>query len=191
MGLWPIDQSPQLKYYVTIGNETTELEVIERSGKLIITIAGREIVVDVQEINPPSLYSLLLDNRSYELFVEAQDEDYNVLVGDELYQLRVQDEWSRRLASIQALAQSDEGELEIKAPMPGIVVAVEVEAGATVKKDQGVVVLSAMKMENEIRSPRDGTVKSVEVVENQTVQHGQTLVVIEQQGSVTPTGANR
>lgn len=168
-----------MKYYVTIGDETTELEVIERSGKLIVTIAGREIIVDVQEINPPSLFSLLLDNRSYELFVEAQGEDYNVLVGDELYQLQVQDEWSRRLASIQALAQSDEGELEIKAPMPGVVVAVEVEPGADVKRDQGLVVLSAMKMENEIKAPRDGTVKSVEVVENQIVQHGQTLVVIE------------
>jgi biotin carboxyl carrier protein len=168
-----------LKYYVTIGDETTELEVIERSGKLIVTIAGREIIVDVQEINPPSLFSLLLDNRSYELFVEAQGEDYNVLVGDELYQLQVQDEWSRRLASIQALAQSDEGELEIKAPMPGVVVAVEVEPGADVKRDQGLVILSAMKMENEIKAPRDGTVKSVEVVENQIVQHGQTLVVIE------------
>lgn len=168
-----------MKYYVTIGDETTELEVIERSGKLIVTIAGREIIVDVQEINPPSLFSLLLDNRSYELFVEAQGEDYNVLVGDELYQLQVQDEWSRRLASIQALAQSDEGELEIKAPMPGVVVAVEVEPGADVKRDQGLVILSAMKMENEIKAPRDGTVKSVEVVENQIVQHGQTLVVIE------------
>ena len=168
-----------MKYYVTIGDETTELEVIERSGKLIVTIAGREIIVDVQEINPPSLFSLLLDNRSYELFVEAQGEDYDVLVGDELYQLQVQDEWSRRLASIQALAQSDEGELEIKAPMPGVVVAVEVEPGADVKRDQGLVILSAMKMENEIKAPRDGTVKSVEVVENQIVQHGQTLVVIE------------
>ena len=168
-----------MKYYVTIGAETTELEVIERSGKLIITVAGREIVVDVQEINPPSLYSLLLDNRSYELFVETEGEDYNVLVGDELYQLQVQDEWSRRLASIQALAQSEEGQLEIKAPMPGIVVSVEVEPGAEVKKDQGLVILSAMKMENEIRAPRAGTVKSVEVEQNQTVQHGQTLVVLE------------
>lgn len=168
-----------MKYYVTVGEETTELEVIERSGKLIITVAGREIVVDVQEINPPSLYSLLLDNSSYELFVEAEGEDYNVLVGDELYQLRVQDEWSRRLASIQALAQSDEGELQITAPMPGIVVAVEVEPGAEVKRDQGLVILSAMKMENEIRAPRAGTVKSVEVEQNQTVQHGQTLVVLE------------
>ncbi len=168
-----------MKYYVTIGEETTELEVIERSGKLVITIAGHELVVDVQEINPPSLYSLLLDNRSYELFVDVEGEDYNVLVGDELYQLQVQDEWSRRLAGIQALAQSDEGELEITAPMPGIVVSVEVEAGAEVQKDQGLVILSAMKMENEIRAPRAGTVKSVEVGQNQTVQQGQTLVVLE------------
>ena len=62
---------------------------------------------------------------------------------------------------------------------PVLVVAVEVEPGADVKRDQGLVILSAMKMENEIKAPRDGTVKSVEVVENQIVQHGQTLVVIE------------
>ena len=47
------------------------------------------------------------------------------------------------------------------------------------QKDQGLVILSAMKMENEIRAPRAGTVKSVEVGQNQTVQQGQTLVVLE------------
>ena len=77
--------------------------------------------------------------------------------------MKVQDEWARRLASIQRRTKHADGLLEIKAPMPGIVLRVEVAAGDTVERGQGIIVLGAMKMENQIKSPRKGVVKSVEV----------------------------
>ncbi len=168
-----------MKYYVEINDETIEVEITERGDKLAISIGGRELLVDVREINAPSLYSILIDNQSYELFIDAQGENYNVLVNDELFRLKVQDEWARRLANIQSRAHPAEGELQVKAPMPGAVVAVEVTPGEAVKRGKGLVILSAMKMENAIKAPRDGTVKSVEVAAGQTVQQGQTLVVLE------------
>ena len=56
--------------------------------------------------------------------------------------------------------------------------ATEVEVGAVVKRGQGLVILSAMKMENEIRSPRDGQVVAVHVSEGDKVDQNADLVTI-------------
>jgi pyruvate carboxylase subunit B len=95
-----------------------------------------------------------------------------------MFHLTVQDEWARRLANIQRKSDVESGQIVVKAPMPGAVVAVEVAAGQDVKRGQGLLVLSAMKMENQIKAPRAGRVVSVEVQPGQTVEQGRALVVI-------------
>jgi pyruvate carboxylase subunit B len=60
--------------------------------------------------------------------------------------------------------------------MPGLVVRVQVEAGAAVAAGAGVVVLEAMKMENELRAASDATVRSVRVKPGEAVEKGQVLV---------------
>jgi len=71
------------------------------------------------------------------------------------------------------------GEREVRAAMPGKIVAVLVEAGATVTRGQGLLVIEAMKMENEVTAPRDGTVQEIRVQSGQTVEAGELLAVIE------------
>jgi biotin carboxyl carrier protein len=63
--------------------------------------------------------------------------------------------------------------------MPGKVVRVQIEAGETVEKGAGVVVVEAMKMQNEMKSPRAGVVVSVNVKAGDTVNAGDVLAVIE------------
>ncbi|MNU01127.1 Glutaconyl-CoA decarboxylase subunit gamma [compost metagenome] len=65
---------------------------------------------------------------------------------------------------------------DIKAPMPGLVLKVLVEDGSEVKKDDALVVLEAMKMENIIKSPSDGIVKSVKIKEKETVEKNQVMI---------------
>jgi 3-methylcrotonyl-CoA carboxylase alpha subunit len=67
----------------------------------------------------------------------------------------------------------------LKAAMPGRVVRVMVEPGATVNKGQGIVVIEAMKMENEIGSPGEGVVKELHVEAGDRVESGASLAVIE------------
>ena len=64
----------------------------------------------------------------------------------------------------------------IKAPMPGLVLRVEVEEGQQLEAGEGVIVLEAMKMENEITAPGGGVVSAVHVAEGQTVEKGAPLV---------------
>ena len=64
----------------------------------------------------------------------------------------------------------------VKAPMPGVVLKVQVQQGQAVKAGQVLVILEAMKMENEILAPQDGTVASVNVNKGDTVNSGDVLV---------------
>ena len=66
----------------------------------------------------------------------------------------------------------------VAAPMPGNILAVNVQNGATVKKGDVLMILEAMKMENEIMSPCDGTIASVNVTKGSTVETGAVLCVI-------------
>ena len=63
--------------------------------------------------------------------------------------------------------------------MPGKVVKVQVDAGATVEKGAGVIVVEAMKMQNEMKSPRTGKVVSINVKPGDTVNAGDVLAVLE------------
>ncbi len=66
----------------------------------------------------------------------------------------------------------------IISPMPGTIINVLVKAGDVVKRNQVLVVLEAMKMENEIVSPRDGTVLSVSATKGGAVNVSEELVRI-------------
>jgi glutaconyl-CoA/methylmalonyl-CoA decarboxylase subunit gamma len=66
----------------------------------------------------------------------------------------------------------------IDAPMPGNIIDVKVKVGDQVKKNQVLLILEAMKMENEIVSPVDGNIVSVGVSKGQSVNPGETLVQI-------------
>lgn len=167
-----------MKFYVDVEGRTFELEFAENDGQLSVEVDGKNLVLDLSQVSQPSLYSLLIDNRSYDVLAEAKGDEYDVLIGSEMFHLTVQDEWTRRLANIQRKNLVETGELAVKAPMPGAVVAVEVEVGQDVKKGQGLVILAAMKMENEIKAPRPGQVKSIDVQAGQTVEQGRTLVVL-------------
>jgi pyruvate carboxylase subunit B len=62
------------------------------------------------------------------------------------------------------------------APMPGLVVRVNVKAGDTVEAGQGLIVMEAMKMENELRAHGAGVVKAVRVAPGDAVEKGAVLV---------------
>ena len=67
----------------------------------------------------------------------------------------------------------------IKAPMPGTVLAIKAEAGQAVKKNQVVLILEAMKMENEIVSSRDGVIAGIHTSKGASVNAGELLVSLE------------
>jgi pyruvate carboxylase subunit B len=80
-----------------------------------------------------------------------------------------------RLSQISA-RRAGGGSIEVKAPMPGMVVAVKVKVGDVVKKGQSLLALHAMKLENDIRSPRDGVVEVVSVKSGDVLEKGMPMM---------------
>ncbi|MDE7385926.1 MAG: biotin/lipoyl-binding protein [Muribaculaceae bacterium] len=66
----------------------------------------------------------------------------------------------------------------VKAPLPGVVLSINVSVGDTVKAGDTVLVLEAMKMENSIHAGRDGVIASIDVKQGDSVLEGTTLVTI-------------
>ncbi len=69
-------------------------------------------------------------------------------------------------------------EKAVKAPLPGVIVAVNVNVGDVVKVGQTVAVLEAMKMENELESEYSGTVTAIHVAKNDSVLEGATIITL-------------
>ena len=105
---------------------------------------------------------------------------YNVTVNGTAYEitLEVVDAADVKATPVAAPAPAPANGETINAPMPGNILAVNVQNGSAVKKGDVLMVLEAMKMENEIMSPCDGTVASVNVQKGSTVETGAVLCVI-------------
>lgn len=69
---------------------------------------------------------------------------------------------------------------EIYAPMPGIILEVNVVAGDVVTEGATLCVLEAMKMENALVAPRNGTIKTVTINQGDTVEKGKLLIEFEE-----------
>ncbi len=84
-------------------------------------------------------------------------------------------------AMVPANAPAAEGNFfEVDSPMPGTVVKILVEVGATVQPGTAVILLEAMKMESEIRTEKGGIIFDIPITQGQTVATGETLVIIEE-----------
>jgi biotin carboxyl carrier protein len=164
-----------MKYTAIINDQTYEIEV---GANNTVIVNGEPHNVDFRTIDGSALYSLLLDNASWEALVDRNGDEYRVLIGGELNVVNVQDERTRKMAKAEGAQAAPTGEEVIKAPMPGLVRGVPVNVGDSVAAKQGVVILEAMKMENELRTPRAGIVKEVRVKAGDKVEQGQVLVVV-------------
>ena len=170
---------PVARYRVAVGERSYDVEVEEREGRLLATVNGRTCAVDLAPGERGSLLSALLDGQSVQALVDLPAESGTVVLNGVPFEVTVQDERAARLASLAAAAGQAHAAVTLKAPMPGLVVRVNVAPGASVDKGEPLVVLQAMKMENELSAPRDGVVKEVKVEPGRTVENGDLLVVIE------------
>lgn len=163
-----------MKYTATVDDNDFTIDV-DHPGEVVVD--GEALKVDLKAIDG-QLYSLLLGDRSFELYVERAAGEYFVLINGDRYAVQVQD---ARLARLKAMSQAEHethGSATVLAPMPGLVVRLMVTPGDAVTEGQGVAILEAMKMENEIRAPRTGVVRAVHVQGGQTVNQGDALLVV-------------
>ncbi len=117
--------------------------------------------------------------RSIQVVVEGSGSDWFVTLHGRRIPVTVRTPRERLLAEAEVASRTAGGPIEVKATLPGLVVAIEVEEGSEVEEGQPILTLEAMKMQNEVRAPRAGRVTAVAVTTGEAVATGQLLVRIE------------
>jgi biotin carboxyl carrier protein len=167
-----------MAFIAKLGGQTSVVRITETEKSLYkVTVDGHEFMVDGRRTGRNN-YSLLIDNRSFEVDVDTTEDEYRVLMDGRTYRIHMSDERQVRFGGRQSGIEVS-GRQEVKIPMPGKVVAVLVNEGDTVAKGQGLVIVEAMKMENEARAPGDGEVKEIRVKTGESVESGQVLAIVE------------
>lgn len=164
-----------MKYITTIDNKEFEIEVVDAHH---IRVGERLLEVDFESVSGQPVFSIILDGKSYESFVYQGEEDLEVLLRGRQYQVKVEDEREKRLRAAAGGGVVEGGEFHLKAPMPGLIVAVLVEEGQEVKKGQVILILESMKMQNELKAPRDGVMGRIRVKAGESVEQKQTLLSV-------------
>lgn len=167
-----------MAFIAKLGDQSYTVE-IEENGKSVyrISVDGNEFLVDGKKTGRTN-FSLIVDNRSFEIEVDNTDDEYRVLVDGRNYRIHLVDERRVRVGAVQSGLQL-QGRQMVSVPMPGKIIAVLVAVGDAVELGQGLVIVEAMKMENEVRSPISGEVKEIKVKPGDTVEGGALLVIVE------------
>jgi biotin carboxyl carrier protein len=162
-----------MKYLVTIAGREIEVEV---DGDQV-TVAGATRTATLTTVAGTPSRQLLVDGRPTVLTLRSAGRgQWTLGVAGDRWDAEVMDERTRHIRSLTAGASAARGPAAVRAPMPGLVVRVLVEAGQEVAAGAGIVVLEAMKMENELKAPAAGVVGAVRVAAGEPVEKGQVLV---------------
>lgn len=164
-----------MKYVATIDGKEYNVEIVDERH---VRVGERLLNVDFETVSGQPVFSLILDGKSYEAFVYQGDADWEVLLRGRQYQVSVEDEREKRLKAAAGGSVAETGEFHLKAPMPGLVVAIPVSEGQEVKKGQTLLILESMKMQNELKAPRDGVVGKIRVQPRESVEQKQTLLSV-------------
>ena len=165
-----------MRYVTSAEGKQFLVEIIDDKH---VSVDGKVYEVDFESVSGQPVYSLIVDGRSHEAYIyQGEDNNWQVLLRGRLYPITVEDEREKRLRAAAGGGVAETGEFHLRAPMPGLVVAVPVTEGQPIKKGQVILILESMKMQNEIKAPRDGVIGRIRVKAGESVEQKQTLLSV-------------
>ena len=167
-----------MKYIVELNGQRKTV-VLER-GEVRDELGTAEHA-ELSDVEGSPVRMVKLGNKIYRVVADRREGKgrYTLWVDGYRFEVEALDERTRTIRDLSAANAAPSGPAPVMAPMPGLIVRVNVAAGDVVEAGQGVIVMEAMKMENELRATSAGTVKSVEVVPGTAVEKGALLVALE------------
>lgn len=166
-----------MKYIVQLNDERHSVS-LDAEG---VRYEGELVRAELSEIEGSPVRMVKIGTEAYRVVVEKRPGRgrYTLWVDGYRFEAEALDERTRAVRDLSAARAVPLGPAPIVAPMPGLIVRVNVKIGDRVEAGQGIVVMEAMKMENELRATAAGTVKSVEVAAGAAVEKGALLVGLE------------
>jgi biotin carboxyl carrier protein len=166
-----------MKYYVRVGDE--EIEVVRDGGEMLVEGETRE--AHLAEVEGTPVRMLTVGDEVHRIIVRrgATRGRYTIWVDGFRHEVEALDERMRAIRELAGASAGPTGPAPLLAPMPGMVVRVQVQVGDVVQPGQGLVVMEAMKMENELRASAAATVKAVIAQPGTAVEKGALLIELE------------
>jgi len=159
--------------------ETEVIELEQKSEKL--SLNGEIFEGDWLKLEEHRFH-LVWNNLSSKVeVIEAnyQKKVFKLRIDNGIYEVKVQDRLDLLLEELGMDNALDTKVNNIKAPMPGLILSINIEVGQEVSKDDPLLVLEAMKMENVLKSPTDGKIKAIQVKKGDSVEKNQLLIDFE------------
>lgn len=157
-------------FVVSVNNSRFEINILNDSELMI----NDELVK--YEIHQICIHSFILklNNKIFQLTSEKINSDlFKVLVQGYLNEVTVRTALQERAYRLlESTVGIHHHHIEIKAPMPGLILKINKNVGDKVEMGNTVIILEAMKMENDIKSPASGTIKEIFVNEGKAVEKG-------------------
>ena len=171
-----------MKYFVRLAGRTVEVEVLGGA----VRVDGETLDAHLAAVPGTPLHHLLLGGDSWTVSAQALEGMGQWALGavGERVEVEAVDERTQAIRTLTGKRGGPSGGGVVKAPMPGLVVRVQVTEGQKVGPGTGLVVVEAMKMENELKATHPGIVKKVHVAPGAIVEKGAPLVTLE---SVEPS----
>jgi biotin carboxyl carrier protein len=127
-------------------------------------------------------FHILQKNLPYKaeiIFSDFNQKKYTVKVNNNIYQVAISNPLDILIKELGFGVGVSKVIKLLKAPMPGLILEINVEVGQTVKENDNLLILTAMKMENSLLSPRDGVIKSIAISMGDSVIKGDLLIEFE------------
>jgi acetyl/propionyl-CoA carboxylase alpha subunit len=155
--------------------------------KIIVNAGGFEFSFTENEVaaidvlsNKPNDFCLLYNQKTISgEIVSLKDKVYKVAIDGERFQVQIKSQLDQILDNMGLNKPKVSKIKSIKAPMPGLVIEINVEEGQAVAENDKILILEAMKMENVIKIPHEAVVKKINIVKGQAVDKGQVLIELE------------
>jgi acetyl/propionyl-CoA carboxylase alpha subunit len=166
-----------MKYLVRIGEEEYEV-LLDGEG---VHIDGQDVAAFAEQVDGTPVRLVTIGEEIHRVVVRPGPSRgvYTLWLDGFRFDVEALDERTRAIRDLSGTAAGPSGPAPLKAPMPGLIVRVNVAVGDAVQAGQGLVVMEAMKMENELRAQAPGTVKSIVVSPGTAVEKGALLIELE------------
>lgn len=162
-----------MDYEFSVDGTAHRISLEHTEGKVVATLNGNRLELDVQQVSSQAV-SVLVGGKSYLAHVARQGEKILVAIGTHHFCLKEPEQESSLTRVKESLPE--QAEETVKAPMPGLVIKVNVSEGNDVNPGDGLIVVEAMKMEHEMRASFKAIVEKVHVKAGQQVDAFQPLV---------------
>ena len=164
-------------YVITINGSKKKVKIISEKEA---SIDGRIVEYGLESLNC-NIYLLRIDNIFYEVCNEKiSDEAYSLLVRGKMFKTIARTELKERAKKLVEDAKATSNHhLEVKAPMPGMVLKIMKNTGDEIEVGDSLLILEAMKMENDLKAPSSGKIKEVYISEGSAVEKDDKLLTIE------------